>query len=108
MLGGILIITAILIVGAVVTTRRARRQDRRLRDESVRSGGDGSSDVPAFMLFGSDASRGSGHEHYPGDPVGDWPTGFDGGASGGAGASGSIDSGGGGDAGGGDGGGGSD
>ena len=107
MLGGILIVAAILIVGAVVTSRRARRQDQRLRDEHARSHGtaeDGAS-IPACMFF-SDASRGQGHEHYPGDPAGDWPTGSDGGASGGAGASDSFDSSG--DAGNGDTGGGSD
>jgi len=118
-LNGFLIVAAILIVGAFLSARRARRRDQRAHREFVRSGGDsGGADVPAFMFFGSDTPLGHSHDHHPGDPTGDWSSASDGGASGGGGASGSFDSGsdgggadagGGGDAGGGsDGGGGGD
>jgi len=108
-LNGFLIVASILIVGAFLSARRARRRDQRAHSEFVRSGGDsGGADVPAFMFFSSDTSPGHSHDHYPGDPTGDWSSGADGGASGGGGASGSFesgsDTGGGGDGGGGGGG----
>jgi len=91
-LNGFLIVAAILIVGAFLSARRARRRDPRAHSEFVRSGGDsGGADVPAFMFFGTDTPLGHGHDHHPGDPTGDWSSASDGGASGGGGASGSFD-----------------
>ena len=95
MIGGILIVATILVVGALLSSRRARRRDQEIYAMHARAGQDGASDsFGGFQFFGSDTSSDIHHhhpDHYPGDPTGDWSSGSDGGASGGGGASGSFD-----------------
>jgi len=112
-LNGILIVAAIVIVGAFLSVRRARRRDEQIHAMHARAdNSSGADSFGGFPFFSSDAASGPSHHHHPGDPTGDWPSASDGGASGGGGASGAFDSGsdgGGADAGGGsDGGGGGD
>jgi len=73
-LNGILIVAAIVIVGAFLSVRRARRRDERIHAMHARAdNSSGADSFGGFPFFSSDAASGPSHHHHHGDPTGDGP-----------------------------------